>query len=507
MADSAPGASEEQVAHSESPALVWFRDDLRLSDNPALNRAVASGRPLVFVYILDDQSQGIRPLGGAARWMLHQSLAALAAALQQRGGQLLYMRGAAAEAIDWLSRQCGASAVYWNRRYGGAERALDAGVKVALSARGVLAESDNAALLREPWTIKNQAGEPFRVFSAYWRACLRTPEVAPPAPAPKHLRTFALSPNIPQRTASLADLALEPQKPDWAGGLRQAWPAGELAAQARLADFLDAGLNGYASGRDRPDKPLTSRLSPYLRFGVISPRQIWHAVEAARHAGGKASPADFDKFLAELGWREFSYHLLFHFPDLATRNFQPRFDAFSWRDDASALEAWRRGRTGYPLVDAGMRELWTTGYMHNRVRMVAASLLIKHLLIDWRKGEEWFWDTLVDADPASNAASWQWVAGSGADAAPYYRIFNPVLQGEKFDPDGAYVKRWAPELANLPPALVHRPWVASPVELAAAGVRLGHSYPRPIVDHDAARKRALATLAAMNELAPGASPP
>ena len=243
---------------------------------------------------------------------------------------------------------------------------------------------------------------------------------------------------------------------------------------------------------------MTSRLSPYLRAGAISPRQIWHAAQARRHAGGKASPADFDKFLAELGWREFSYHLLFHFPDLAQRNFNARYDSFAWRGDAGALRAWRKGRTGYPLVDAGMRELWATGYMHNRVRMVAASFLIKHLLIDWRRGEDWFWDTLVDADPASNSASWQWVAGSGADAAPYYRIFNPVLQGEKFDPEAAYVKRWIPELARLPAALAHRPWGATQAELAAAGVRLGVDYPAPIVDHDMARKRALAMLAAMN---------
>jgi deoxyribodipyrimidine photo-lyase len=480
---------------ADAPAIVWFRDDLRLSDNPALTRAVATGRPVVCLYILDERSADIRPLGGAARWMLHQSLHALDASLRERGGELVLMRGAALEIVERIARECAAGACFWNRRYGAAERAVDGAAKSALAALGVAAESDNGALLREPWTIKNQAGETFKVFSAFWRACQRSPAIAPPAPAPKNIKFQAAPASL--KALRLNDLWLLPTKPDWAAGLRAQWRAGEAAAQARLAAFLDEGLNGYASGRDRPDQPNTSRLSPYLRFGAISPRQIWHAAEAGRH-GRNASALDCDKFLAELGWREFSYHLLFHFPDLATRNFQSRFDGFAWRDDPEGLEAWRRGRTGYPLVDAGMRELWATGIMHNRVRMVVASFLIKHLLIDWRRGEEWFWDTLVDADPASNSASWQWVAGSGVDSAPYYRIFNPVLQGEKFDPDGAYVKRRAPELGKLPPKLVHRPWSATSDELASAGITLGVDYPRPIVDHDFARKRALAAFAAMN---------
>ena len=479
------------------PAIVWFRDDLRLSDNPALNRAAAMGRPLLLVYILDDESADVRPIGGAARWMLHQSLAALERDLALRGGALLLMRGPALELIGWLARESGAAAVFWSRRYGACERAVDASVKSALAQSGVRAESDNGALLREPWTIKNQAGEPFRVFSAYWRACARAGETEGPTSGAGRLSFFPASKKVLAQSLTLDQLALIPTKPDWASGMRQTWVGGEAAAQARLAEFIDHGLRGYASGRDAPGEAHTSRLSPYLRSGAISPRQIWSAIEPARHAGGKASTADCDKFLAELGWREFSYHLLFHFPDLARRNFNPRYDAFAWRSDAQALRAWQRGRTGYPLVDAGMRQLWATGIMHNRVRMVAASFLIKHLLIDWRSGEEWFWDTLVDADPGSNAASWQWVAGSGADAAPYYRIFNPVLQGEKFDAEGAYVKRWLPELARLPPSLVHRPWTAAPLELDSAGVRLGVDYPAPIIDHDFARKRALETLAAM----------
>jgi deoxyribodipyrimidine photo-lyase len=307
----------------------------------------------------------------------------------------------------------------------------------------------------------------------------------PPVPAPKKL------PPLVEGIASepVEDWKLEPTRPDWAGGLRESWTPGENEARERLADFLD-DIRGYADNRDRPDKPATSRLSPHLRFGEIGAAGIFHA---ARFASDQGAPSrDIEKFLSELGWREFSYHLLNHFPDLGTKNLQSRFDAFPWRDDDKALRAWQRGRTGYPIVDAGMRELWHTGWMHNRVRMVCASFLIKHLLIDWRRGEEWFWDTLVDADPANNTASWQWVAGSGADAAPYFRIFNPVLQGEKFDPDGAYVRHWVPELAKLSDKFVHKPWLASPLELAEAGVTLGKSYPQPIVDHDMARKRALA---------------
>jgi deoxyribodipyrimidine photo-lyase len=276
--------------------------------------------------------------------------------------------------------------------------------------------------------------------------------------------------------------------------LRETWIPGEAAAQARLNDFLENGIAGYASLRDRPDRNGTSKLSPHLRFGEISPRQVWHAANFAA-AQKPAIASDVGKFLSELGWREFSRHLLFDHPDLAGRNLQPSFDAFPWRRDAKALRAWQRGQTGYPVVDAGMRELWHTGIMHNRVRMVVASFLVKHLLIDWREGEKWFWDTLVDADPGSNPASWQWVAGSGADAAPYFRIFNPILQGEKFDPDGAYVSRWVPELARLPANVIHNPWEATPIELAAGGVVLGKTYPAPIVNHKAARERALAAYA------------
>jgi deoxyribodipyrimidine photo-lyase len=310
----------------------------------------------------------------------------------------------------------------------------------------------------------------------------------PPKPLPAPL---ALRPGPDLAGDTIESWRLEPSHPDWAVGLREAWTPGEPSGRRRLGEFLGAGAAGYAAGRDRPDRAATSGLSPHLRFGEISPRQVWHAARFAAD-DRPALVGDIDKFLSELGWREFCRHLLFDLPDLANRNLQPAFDAFPWRQDDAALLAWQRGRTGYPIVDAGMRELWRTGVMHNRVRMVVASFLVKHLLIDWREGEKWFWDTLVDADPGSNPANWQWVAGCGADAAPYFRVFNPILQGEKFDPDGAYVRRWVPELARLPAALIHQPWSAAPLELASAGVALGTTYPGPIIDHRAGRERALA---------------
>jgi deoxyribodipyrimidine photo-lyase len=298
---------------------------------------------------------------------------------------------------------------------------------------------------------------------------------------------------VETKALSLDDLGLLPRNPDWAEGFSEHWQPGEAGALIRLADFVDGPLKGYSENRDRPDFPSTSRLSPHLAHGDISPRQIWHAVETMQLAGElQANERDVTKFFAEIGWREFSHHLLFHFPHLPHANYQPRFDAFPWREDAPALRAWQRGRTGYPMVDAGMRELWQTGFMHNRVRMITASFLIKHLMIHWKAGEEWFWDTLLDADPANNAASWQWVAGSGADAAPYFRIFNPFGQGEKFDPKGEYVRRFVPEIADLPDDVIHTPWLASPAVLARAGVKLGVTYPAPIVSHEMARERALA---------------
>ena len=477
------------AAVADAPVIVWFRDDLRLVDNRALIAAAATGRPLIAIYVFDEETPGIRPLGGASRWWLHHSLVALTADLTKLGAALHIYRGEAGPMVPKIAKAAKASAVYWSRRYGGVERDIDTRVKTALRDAGIDAESCNDHLLVEPWEVKTKSGEPFKVFTPFWRAARMEGDIPEPLGRPRKLK--AGEPPASPKPIALNSLRLLPTKPDWAVGLREAWTPGEAGARKVLLQFVTHRLRGYTTHRDRPDLTATSRLSPHLRFGEISPRQVWHAVQRAAHDGA-APHADAEKFLSEIGWREFSYHLLFHNRDLATANFDTRFDAFPWQRNKAALHAWQRGRTGIPIVDAGMRELWHTGIMHNRVRMIAASFLIKHLLIDWRKGESWFWDTLVDADPANNAASWQWVAGSGADAAPYFRIFNPVLQGTKFDPEGTYVRRWVPELAKLPAKHIHQPWAAMPEVLDAAGVKLGHTYPKPLVSLEEGRARALA---------------
>ena len=483
----------------QKPALYWLRHDLRLGDNPALAAALASGAPLLCIYIFDEASPGLRHAGGASKWWLHHSLQRLSGALQAIGGRLDLFQGAAQDIIVQLAQASGATGIFWNRRYGKSEIALDTALKTSLIALGVEVASFNASLLHEPWQVRSKSQTPFKVFSPYWRAVVAQRPWPAPLPAPGQI-VAADYPGTGPGRATLAQLRLLPVKPDWAGGLAQTWQPGEQGASKRLAQFIDGGIDHYGEDRNRPDMPeKSSRLSPHLRFGEISPRQIVQSVEDAGLRGA-ARQGDIDKFLSELGWREFSYHLLFHQPDLATRNFNPRFDDFPWRDvPPSEIAAWQRGQTGYPLVDAGMRQLWQTGFMHNRVRMVTASFLIKHLMADWRLGEAWFWDTLCDADPANNAASWQWVAGSGADAAPYFRIFNPVLQGERFDPKGDYVRKFVPELAKMPDQWIHKPWLAPADILRRANVRLGQDYPAPIIDHALARDRALAGFAQLGE--------
>ncbi|MCK2021699.1 DNA photolyase family protein [Microbacterium sp. kSW2-24] len=421
-----------------SPSIVWFRDDLRLADNPALRAAIDRGEPILAVYVLDEESPGIRPLGGAARWWLHHSLASLSERLRERGGALVLRRGPAARVIPQVVADTDAGAVFWNRRYGRPERDIDAELKTALRNDGVEVASFAGSLLHEPWTVTTGAGTHFSVFTPFWRACLSLPAPRLPLPEPREID------GIPSAPASddLDDWALLPTRPDWAEGLRETWEPGEPAARRRLRSFLDEDLGSYDRARDEPSAGATSLLSPCLRWGEISPFTVWHEAVSADGAGG---------FLSELGWREFAWHTLFHFPDLATKNLRPEFDAFPWpRLKPSHLDAWQRGETGVPLVDAGMRELWRTGYMHNRVRMVTASFLVKNLLIDWHRGEEWFWDTLVDADGANNPFNWQWVAGSGADAAPYFRIFNPELQAKKFDPNRLYISQWASDAPAEP---------------------------------------------------------
>jgi deoxyribodipyrimidine photo-lyase len=475
------------ASQSVPPCIVWFRDDLRLSDHPALHAAAATGRPVICLYVLDAPGRmaQARPPGGAARWWLAQSLRALQGRLNAVGASLVLRKGPPARIIAEMARATGSGAVFWNAIAQAPHQAEAGEVTSALKEIGVASQSFPGDLLAAPPDIRNKEGRGLRVFTPFWRRVQALGDPPRPLPAPDALRP---GPNLASDTVE--SWRLEPTRPDWAGGLRDRWTPGELAGQQRLVGFLRDSAAGYAGRRDRPDHDGTSGLSAHLRFGETSPRQVWHAARFAM-AERPALSGDIDKFLSELGWREFCRHLLFDMPDLATRNLQPSFDAFAWKHDDVALDAWQRGRTGYPIVDAGMRELWHTGVMHNRVRMVAASFLVKHLLIDWREGEKWFWDTLVDADAGSNPANWQWVAGCGADAAPYFRVFNPVLQGEKFDPDGAYVRRWVPELAQLPTSHIHRPWSAAPLELKSAGVDLGKTYPEPIIDHREGRERAL----------------
>lgn len=468
--------------------LVWFRHDLRLADNPALLAAVHEGGCVVPVFIWSPEEEGRWQPGAASRWWLHQSLAQLDASLRQRGSRLIVRRGPALETLRQLIEETGGTGVYWNRRYEPAAIERDRRLKTALHQDGLRAESFNGSLLFEPWAVCTQQGHPYQVFTPFWKACRAGPEPEAPQSAPAHLQN-------PRRWPAglpLRDLGLEPNI-DWAGGLRTSWAPGEAGALRELTRFLDQGLPEYSEARDRPDQVGTSRLSPHLHFGEIGPHQVWSAVRACRHV----RPAEADSYLRELGWREFAHHLLYHFPHTPERPLRERFVDFPWLPDRANLRAWQRGRTGFPIVDAGMRELWHTGWMHNRVRMIVASFLVKDLLISWQEGTAWFWDTLVDADLANNTLGWQWTSGCGADAAPYFRVFNPVNQGEKFDPTGAYVRRWVSELSALPDRWIHRPWYAPGHVLQDARIDLGGTYPRLIVDHSDARTRALNALQQM----------
>ncbi len=471
-------------------SIVWFRNDLRLGDNAALQTALRSGGAVIPLFIHAPEEEEPWAPRAASRWWLHQSLLALDVALKRRGSRLVIRRGPSLEALRSLARETGASAVYWSRRYEPAVLARDGTVKEALLADSLTVKSFGSSLLFEPGTIRNQSGKPFQVFAAFWRACLKISPPGEPASTPQRLP----APGIRPKSLDLSEFDLLPHV-DWAAGMRESWRPGEEGALAELKRFLAEALPTYPSDRDRPDRMGTSRLSPHLHFGEISPRQIWHTLgtHLAKDKDGRGKEGS-ESYLRQIGWREFAHHLLYHFPHTATEPLRSEFSTFPWRSDPLQLTAWKRGRTGYPIVDAGMRELWSTGWMHNRVRMVVASFLVKDLRMHWREGADWFWDTLVDADLANNTLGWQWTSGCGADAAPYFRIFNPVMQGEKFDPDGAYVRRWAPELAGLAPGWIHKPWLAPPRVLSAAGLKLGETYPAPIVDHGLAREEALAAL-------------
>ena len=464
------------------PVIFWFRQDLRLADNPGLAAAIASGAPLLPIYILDDEHAGEWAMGAASRWWLHQSLASLDASLD---GHLQFYCGKADEIIDKLVQETDASGVYWNRCYEPWRIRRDKDIKSALDERGIDAESRNGSLLFEPQSVTKDDGTPYRVFTPFYKnGCL---ENSPPPREPKRATPIKAYSKAGQGM-DLDDLGLMPDIP-WYESIAAAWTPGEQSARRRLRKFLKDGIVDYKEGRDRPDKQYVSRLSPHLHFGEISPHTVWYA--AKERVQNRALKKNVEHFLSELGWREFSYYILYHFPDLPRDNLQRKFNRFPWRSDKKSLERWQKGQTGYPIVDAGMRELWQTGYMHNRVRMIVASFLVKNLLLHWHQGEDWFWDTLVDADLANNSASWQWVAGSGADAAPYFRIFNPVTQGNKFDPNGDYVRKYVPEIAALPDKYLHSPWEAPDEVLDKSKVSLGDTYPEPIVELKASRERAL----------------
>lgn len=457
--------------------IAWLRNDLRIADNPALRAASVGDSPVTALYI-HETTKGVRPPGAAARWWLNASLNMLGEALAERGIRLIVRSGDARQVVPHVAKELDAGHVVWNRRYAKPERETDAAIKTELRERGFEASSCPGNVLIEPWDIATLQGKPYSVFTPFWKN-LRDMPIANPQRRPDG-----------QEAVAFSWVDKDYHAPKWSEKLGEHWSIGEAGAAKVLGDFLDDNLDDYAEGRDFPRKDVTSRLSPHLRFGEISPRQVWHAAQHVAH-GDHAKQAAVDKFLSELAWRDFNYHQLYHRDDIATVPMQPKYAGMDWRQATGELHAWQQGRTGLPIVDAGMRELWATGYMQNRVRMLTASLLAKNLLIDWRKGEQWFWDCLVDGDVASNPGNWQWVAGSGLDASPYFRIFNPVTQGERFDGAGDYVRRWVPELADLPDKWIHEPAAAPKDALDKAGVVIGKTYPAPIVDLKSSRVRAL----------------
>ncbi|MBL9136586.1 MAG: deoxyribodipyrimidine photo-lyase [Verrucomicrobiales bacterium] len=481
------------MGNESSPVLVWLRADLRLADHPAFQWALRMGGPVIPVFVWAPEEEAPWQPGAASRWWLHHSLAALAASLTERGSRLILRRGPTLQALRALVKETGAKAVVWNRRYEPAVIARDTRIKEALKSDGLAVESFNASLLCEPWTVRKKDGGPFQVFTPYWKACL---ELLNPGPAPGSSAPSAFtSPRAWPKSEPIEALELLPKIP-WDAGMAASWKPGEAGALVQARRFVEHAVLAYGDDRNRPDHEGTSRLSPYLHFGEISPGRVWQKAHEAATKAGVAPPVFRSwQFLAELGWREFAYHLLYHFPETPERPLRRDFENFPWRRNPVGLKAWQRGRTGVPLVDAGMRQLWATGWMHNRVRMVVGSFLVKNLLISWQEGAQWFWDTLVDADLASNTLGWQWVGGCGADAAPYFRIFNPVSQGQKFDPNGDYVRRWIPELSRVPAEYIHAPDEAPADLLARAGVTLGREYPQPIVEHRAARMAALEAFA------------
>ncbi len=473
-------------------ALVWFRRDLRLADNPALAHAVGTYDRVVPVFVWAPTEAGDWPPGGAHRWYLHHSLKSLDAALRAKGSRLILRQSASLDALRGVLDETGAEAVFWNRRYEPAIVERDARVMTALRSDGCDVLDFEGYLLHDPDAIRTGAGTPYQVFTPFWKSLQTHLEVRDPLPVPRMGETKA--PDVWPRSEPLESLHLLPEK-SWDAGFYDVWTPGEATAQERLAAFTEHALIDYATARNDLAADGTSRLSMRLHWGELSARQVWQHVRGWQQNGAMKQAAD--AFLREVAWREFAYHLLHHFPHTTGHPLKEKFAGFPWEDDPDALEKWQRGQTGFPVVDAGMRQLWQTGWMHNRARLVVASFLTKDLLLPWQKGARWFWDTLIDGDLANNTLNWQWSAGSGADAQPFFRIFNPVSQSKKFDPDGDYIRRWVPELAALPTRHLHAPWEAPADVLRKAGVTLGETYPRPLVEHKAARARALEAFAAI----------
>jgi deoxyribodipyrimidine photo-lyase len=469
----------------DGPIILWFRKDLRTDDNRALAAAADTGRPILPLYIRDTSKAGPAsgPLGAAQAWWLHHSLTALADRLETLGSRLVLASGDPADVVRQMIAQTGATSVFWNRRYDPAGVDADTDLKQVLESDGVEVARFSGALLHEPTRVKTKTGGPYRVYTPFWRAVESGGEPAEPVDAPARL----VAPEAFPASDDLKAWALLPDL-DWAKDFAERWTPGEVSAREKLEDFLDDTIEDYRQSRERTWEAGTSRLSPHLALGEISPARIWHATRGL----DAVDATEVTTFRKELVWREFAYHLLFHNPDMPTQSLNRKYDRLGWQDGDAQFDLWTKGMTGFPIVDAGMRELWRYGTMHNRVRMIVGSFLVKDLMIDWRRGERWFRDTLVDADPASNAMNWQWVAGCGADASPFFRVFNPITQGEKFDRDGLYVREHVPELANMPAAFIHRPFEAPDAVPSKAGVTLGTTYPKPIVDHAQARDRALA---------------
>ncbi len=472
-----------------SAVIVWFRKDLRLDDNPAWKRAVDSGRPVVPVYILDEKAGGDWAFGAASKWWLHHALTDLSRQLEAVGSGLILRKGESGEELKQLVDEIEAGSVYWNRCYEPWRVKEDSRLKSALQDAGVEAWSGNASLLREPWEISNQQGGAYKVYTPFSKAC------AQKKPNKQPVESGDGQPAEPEswpESTGLPELKLLPEIP-WDSGLEKAWNPTREGALDRLREFLKDAVGEYKDKRNLPGEDGTSRMSPYLHWGQIGPREIEAQLSEVPDSPGKAT------YYNELVWREFAYHVLYHFPDTPDEPLQPAYSDFPWEHDASMLKAWQKGQTGYPILDAGMRELWQTGWMHNRVRMIAASFLVKHLLHSWKEGARWFWDTLVDADLASNTLGWQWAGGCGADAAPYFRIFNPIIQGKKFDPEGDYIRTYVPELEKVPNAKLHTPWELSEAEQSEYGCVLGKDYPLPVIEHGEGRDRALKALQAMKD--------